>query len=487
MNADPIDWVLWLEAAYLLLVGLVCLVVVRDTRNTAKTLAYLLLVIFVPVLGIVVYFSFGINYRKRRIYSRKLVGEEHQRAHVDAFLHHTTDAWAAAHPELARNARALRMRPGSDEPDLAIAEEVRVLINGEEKFPALLEALEGARHHIHLEYYICEPGRVADAVKEVLMRKARAGVQVRFIYDDFGSAAIRGRWLRELRASGAEAFPFNKVHLLLLANRLNYRNHRKVVVVDGCTAFVGGLNLSDRYTNTGKPGELFWRDTHALVRGMGALYLQHLFLADWNFCAKQNVPASPELFPVPQASQAAGIGMQVAASGPDSELPTIQLTLVRAITMARQELLITTPYFIPGDSIIDALRVAALGGVRVKLLVPGISDSWLVNAAARSYYNEMLRAGVEVHLYTKGFIHAKSVVVDDAISIVGPANMDHRSFELNFEVNATFHGPETAAALREAFTEDLRHAERIDAKAWAARPFWKTYPEQVARLISPLL
>lgn len=474
------------EAIYLLVVLAVCLVVIRDTRDTAKTLAYLLLVIFLPGVGIAVYFAFGINYRKRKLYARKLDGDEHLRDRIGPHLSKATGHRLAADPQLAADAKALDQQPGQGPPAITADNDVRVLINGEEKFPALMEALEQARHHIHLEYYICEPGAVADGIKAVLMRKARAGVQVRFIYDDFGSRAIRGRWLKELRAAGVEAFPFNRVRLLLLANRLNYRNHRKVVVVDGRCAFMGGINLSDRYVN--RPGDqrLHWRDTHVQVEGSGALFLQYLFLCDWNFCSGQSLAPSAAYFPAP-AHRSLGTGMLVAASGPDSPLPTILLTLVRAITMARHEVLVTTPYFIPGDSIIDALRVAALSGVTVKLLVPGISDSGFVDAAARSYYGEVMEAGVEVYRYTKGFIHAKTVVVDDRIAIIGTANMDHRSFELNFEVNATFLGTGVATTLRRAFMHDIADAERIDATAWALRPFYKVMPERLARLVSPLL
>lgn len=487
MSHFTTDRILWLEAAYLLLVLFVCLVVVRDTRSTAKTLAYLLIVVFVPVAGIAVYFTFGINYRKRKLYSRKIDGDERLRERLTPYLLPNAVHWHQAHHALAADARALHQQPGAGPPGTTVDNAVQVLVNGEEKFPALLAALEQATHHIHLEYYICEPGPVANAVQEVLMRKARAGVQVRLIYDDLGSRAIRGRWLRELRDAGVEAHPFNRVSFSLLANRINYRNHRKVVVIDGRIAFMGGINLSDRYVNTPGSSALYWRDTHVRIRGSGVLFLQYHFLCDWNFCAKQNIGQNEQLFPAPDAHAPAGTGMQVSVSGPDSALPTIQLTLVRAITLARREVLITTPYFIPGDSLIDALRVAALGGVKVRLLVPGISDSLFVNAAARSYYNEVMLAGVEVYRYYKGFIHAKSLVVDDRIAIIGSANLDLRSFELNFEVNTTFFGAEVAGKLRADFEHDLLHAERIDPVAWADRPFHKEFPERIARLVSPLL
>ncbi len=477
-----LDLVLLAEAAYLLLVIAVCVRVIYDTRSTAKTLAYLLFVVFVPVVGIVVYFAVGINYRKRSLYSRKLIGDAQLMAQLRDHLLDMSRATMADRPALAPVLGLVRLLLHDARSPLTGDNTARLLVNGEEKFPALFEAMEQARHHIHLEYYIWERGMLADRLLELLARKVREGVQVRVIYDDYGSRSIRRGYVRALRAAGVEAFPFNKVRLF--ANRINYRNHRKLVVIDGRTAFIGGINISDRYVNAGEG--TYWRDTHLMLAGSSAWQLQYLFLCDWNFCSGQQIGMGPDLFP--RAAPAAGdVGVQVAASGPDSPTPTILLSLIRAITAAREELLITTPYFIPGEAIIEALRVAALGGVRVRLLVPGRSDSWLVNAAAWSFYNEMLAAGVEIHLYQRGFIHSKTLVVDGLVSMVGTANMDQRSFELNFEVNAVLYSSEVAQELRTQFERDLAHAEQIDPQRWAVRPWYKQFPEQLARLAAPLL
>ena len=360
--------------------------------------------------------------------------------------------------------------------------EVSLLLNGENKFPQVIAELEAAQHHIHIEYYIFENDGIGNQIKEILIKKAAAGVKVRFIYDDFGSRGIRKGFVRELVEGGVEAFPFYKIWFIALSNRTNYRNHRKIIVIDGCTGFVGGINVSDRYINPVKP---FWRDTHVMIKGPGVYYLQYLFICDWNFCCGKKLPVVPEYFCSTKTKSKAIV--QIAASGPDSDTPIIMYALLQTISLAKEELLITSPYFIPGETILDALCAAAMSGVKIKLLVPFKSDSALVNAAARSYYNEILEAGVEVYLYKKGFVHAKTVVADGQLAIVGTANMDHRSFELNFEVNAMIYDAPLAQQLKRAFEDDLKHAVKINSRDWGKRTLFKQLPEKLCRLFSPLL
>ncbi len=353
----------------------------------------------------------------------------------------------------------------------------------------MLQALREAKDHIHIEYYIYEDDVIGRSVENILIQKAKEGITVRFIYDDFGSRSIRRKLVKRLKKGGVKVYPFSKIFFIAFANRINYRNHRKIIVVDGKTAFTGGINVSDRYINDGNvTNKLFWRDTHVRIDGPGVQYLQYLFLCDWNFCAKDSVQPDEKYFPREKYFPVNGNKVvQIAASGPDSDTPTIMFSLLQAINLATKEILITTPYFIPGDSLIDALIIAALSGISVKLLVPGISDSWLVNLAARSYYDDLLNAGVEIYQYKKGFVHAKTMVTDGSIAIIGTANMDQRSFDLNFEVNAIVYDTDIASQLRNIFFDDLKDAEIIDVTAWNARPWYKLLTEQAARLISPLL
>ncbi|RNI26967.1 cardiolipin synthase [Rufibacter latericius] len=484
-----VDWLLIWNIVYFTVLVLVCLRIIYDTGSTSKTLAYLLLAIFVPFVGILIYFSFGINYKKRKIYTKKLVEDEIFLQELEERVQTYSAQTLAASNDTVQGYRELvNLLLNDGLSPLTGGNRVKLLRNGEEKFPEVLQALREARHYIHLEYYIIENDTIGNQIKDILIQKARTGVEVRFIYDDYGSRSIRRGFAAELRAAGVEAYPFHKVHFLLLANRLNYRNHRKIIIIDTQTAFVGGLNIADRYINQpqGENRSLYWRDTHLRIDGPGIYYLQYLFFCDWNFASGKLLPPHHRYFVAPPQPQA-HTPVQIAASGPDSPMPTILFSMLQAIYLAQEEVLITTPYFIPGESILQALTVAALGGVKVKLLVPGITDSALVNAAAWSYYDDMLHAGVEIYLYQKGFIHAKTMVIDGAVSMVGTANMDNRSFELNFEVNAVVYDTDTSQQLREMFYQDLRHADKINLEVWRQRSHVKQFFEKLARLLSPLL
>jgi len=483
------SWLLVAEVLYVILVILVCMRVIYDTRSATKTLAYLLLIIFLPVIGMFTYFSFGINYRRRKLYSKKLQMNETMERSLNNRIQTTSlEAYDQGKVSVSNNDRLFHylLKEGSP---LTGGNQVELLLNGEEKFPRVLEQLRAATHHIHIEYYIYENDETGNVIADLLIEKAQQGVEVRFIYDDFGSHSIRKKLVKRLRKAGVKAFPFHKIIFIAFANRLNYRNHRKIIIIDGHTAFVGGINISNKYWN--KPefnNKLYWRDTHLMICGPGVYYLQYLFLADWNFCAVDRLSINEQFFPSPHTLyQPGNVLVQTAASGPDSDQPTILYAMLRAISLAKKELLITTPYFIPGESIMEALIVAAYSGIRIRILVPGISDSLLVNTAANSYYATLLEAGVEIYRYKKGFVHAKTLVSDRNLAMVGTANMDHRSFDLNFEVNALVYGTSIAGQLAQAFETDLQDAERIDAEKWLNRPLYMQLFEKTCRLLSPLL
>lgn len=485
------NWVLIGEGVYIAFLVFTCLRIIYDTRSTTKTLAYLLLAIFVPFFGMAFYFTFGINYRRRKMYSKKLLDDEAMALQVRQRLYENSlhvinyaDNISPEKKELAYLLLNDSMSPVTDD------NTVKLLMNGEQKFPEVLEAMKSAKHHIHLEYYIYEDDQIGQAIEEILVQKAKEGVTVRFIYDDFGSRSIRKRMAKRLKESGVQVFPFMRVYFIAFANRLNYRNHRKIIIIDGKIGFVGGINISDRYIN--RPGDskhqTYWRDTHLRVDGSAVKYLQYLFLCAWQFCAKERIQQIHEFFPPRDPSaNLPGRMVQMAASGPDSATPTILYSILKAIGLATKEILITTPYFIPGESLMDSLSMAALSGVSVKILVPYHGDSIFVNTAARSYYEELLRAGVEVYRYKKGFVHAKTIAVDRELAIVGTANMDYRSFDLNFEVNAIVYDKQTANELSDKFYEDLLHAQKIDPIQWFKRPRAKKMLEKTVKLVSPLL
>lgn len=480
----PTDLRTVLLVAYTLLVVVLCLFIIVDGRTPSKVLAYVLLVVALPVVGAIFYLSVGINYRKRKIYRKKLDIDERTYPELEQrAIGYTQQVLAEQRIELAHFAPLAQQLTGVCL--LSQGNRTHLLRNGDTKFPEVLAALEAAQHHIHLEYYIFNDDGIGRRIAEVLMRKARAGVKVRFIYDDYGSSSIRRSLVRELRAAGVEAFPFRKILLLFLANGMNYRNHRKIIVVDGRVGFVGRINVSDKYINADGPG-LYWRDEHLRIDGPAVLNLQHIFLTDWNFCSGQRIAFSEAHFPLSEET-APGEVVQVVSSGPDSDHPDILYALVQAVMLSRTHIRFTTPYFIPDKSLLDALCIAARSGVTVDLLVPGISDSWIVNTTSRSYYSELLAVGVRIHAYRKGFVHAKTAVFDDRVAMVGTANLDHRSFDLNFEVNAFVYHAARTTQLAAEFDRDLLDADRIDPGQWARRPVLQRGAERILHLFSALM
>nr|WP_315137284.1 cardiolipin synthase [uncultured Capnocytophaga sp.] len=480
--------ILLYEILYILFVIAVCLRIIWDTRSVSKALAYLLLVIFVPIAGAIFYFSFGINYRRHKIYHKKLTVDQAFRRQLEQIYPRIQ-----AHLESLGNSvtasyeKSLRFLSNIEERLLLIPnEEVKVICNGENLFPELLESLRSAQHHIHIEYYIYENDHIGNAIKDILIEKAREGVEIRFIYDDFGSQGIRRNIARELRENGVPAFPFYKINFVKLANRMNYRNHRKIVVVDGYTAFIGGINISDKYNNT-EANERYWRDTHLKVKGYSAHVLQAVFLQDWNFCSGENVAINAPYFPIGIEPHPTDYFTQIVASGADSDLPNILYATVQLIYAAKREILITTPYYIPDTSLQESLIIAALSGIKVKLLVPQKGDSVFVHIACESFFEELLKAGVEIYLYEKGFVHAKTFVIDGEVASVGTANLDARSFDLNFEVNALVYNKTVASDLQRIFYNDLKNARLLQLEQWQKRSEFKQMIERVVRLFSPFL
>ena len=483
------NWILIIQSAYLLLTFLVILRVLYDTRSSTKALAYILFIIFVPVLGMIFYFSFGINYRKRKLYTKKIVEDEPMRLEIRNKMNKQSDLIqdSGLIQEKYLTLTEFIRRSGSS--PITANNEVKLLINGEEKFPELVNALENAKSHIHIEYYIYENDVTGNQIAEILIKKAKEGLEVRFLYDDFGSHGLGKNFIQKLNQAGVATAPFYKIKWYALASRINYRNHRKIVIIDGNVGFVGGINMSDKYRNDLEiKNNLYWRDTHLMIKGQATSYLQYLFVCDWNFCSNKKLAYSNSYFPeIPQNNTIKNDVVQIAASGPDSGQPLIFYSLLEAISCAKKSIYITSPYFIPGESLMDALIIAIQSGLDVKVLIPGISDSKMVNTAASSYYTELIEYGAKIYKYNKGFVHAKTMVIDDDLAIIGSANMDYRSFDLNFEVNAMIYSKNIAKQLKEAFENDLKESAQIDAISWLNRPKRIHLWEKIVRLISPFL
>ncbi len=483
------NWIIVIEAVYVLLLVPVILRVLYDTRSSTKALAYILFIVFVPVVGVLFYFSFGINYRKRKLYSKKIKVDEPLKLHIrnktNAYAQEIANSGIIA--EKYQTLTAFIRRSGNS--PLTANNEVKLLINGEEKFPALLQALANAKSHIHLEYYIYQDDVTGNKIADLLIKKAQEGVEVRFMYDDFGSHSLGKSFIKKLNDAGVETAPFYKVIWYAFANRMNYRNHRKIVIIDGCIGFIGGINMCDKYRNDiDRPNHLFWRDTHLMINGQATAHLQYLFMCDWNFCSESKLGYSEIYFPnIAQKDTIGGEVMQIVSSGPDSPQPVIFYSLLETISAAKKSIYITSPYFIPGESLMDALIIATQSGIDVKILVPGISDSKMVSAAANSYYSILLQCGAKIYQYRKGFVHAKTMIIDNDLAIIGSANMDYRSFDLNFEVNAMVYSKTIAGQLTTAFEDDLAGAAQINKHEWQNRPKYIHLWEKTVRLLSPFL
>lgn len=474
---------LGLEAFYL--VGIIFLAgkIIMDTRNTSKTLAYLMLIIFLPVVGVIIYFVFGVNYRKNKFYTFKIERNEQVYQAVSSYIRETHHKTLEKHKEeIGQFLTTVNFLYNAGHSPVSEGNHAEILINGEGKFDKVFDVLEKAVHHIHLEYYIYDNDEIGNRLADLLIKKAKQGVKIRFLYDDMGSGKIGRKLLNRLKEAGVEVSPVNKITFRLLANRVNYRDHRKIIIVDGAEVFTGGINVSDKYINPNP--KQYWRDVHLYMRGEAAFYFQFLFFSNWTFATEKIPEISQHYF---TKSKETGTSLiQTAASGPDTK-PSIMLSTTSAVLSAKKRIYIVTPYFIPVETVLNAIKQAALSGVDVRLMVPKSGDSVVVNAAAYSYYEELLENNVRIFFYKKGFIHAKTMLIDDIFSSIGTANMDVRSQELNFEVNALVFDQKINGKLQDLFHEDTNDCEEILLDSWRKRPKYKIFFEHLARLLSPLI
>lgn len=466
------------EVVWILAIGTI---VVMQRRSASATMAWLLALAFLPLVGFLVYRMIGPQRLARRKLKR-LVG----RKAVESAMVGLTEAREGA-PDHAR----LALVPiGAGESAPLAAHGVVAYTTGRDAYAAILGAIAAATHHVHLEYYIWEPDRIGTRLRDALVERAKAGIEVRMLVDGTGANGLRRRWLRPLRDAGVQVAFFNPVTLRTLRGRrrADFRTHRKIVVCDGTIGFTGGMNIVDNHSE--EFGKDYWRDTHLKFEGVAVAAMQRAFLEDWHFAAGQVPVLSAAYFPaVPAAPapSAAHDAVQVVASGPDTDAFAIHKTFFSAIMSARDRVWITTPYFVPDQAITAALVGAALQRVDVCLIVPRKGDSRIVDWAARSYFEELLRHGVRIYEYVPRFNHAKTMVIDDEVSIVGTANLDYRSFRLNFEIVAVVYGKTLAAELAAAFRADLAVSHEVTLGELAVDGFWRRFGQSLARLLSPLL
>jgi len=469
---------------YFITVIFIAILIILENRNPVKTISWILVLVLLPFIGIVIYLFFGQEYRKTKMYSRKgLKNLEKLRKLTLVQLDNLPKNQFQINDRLYSKKRLINLLLSNSNAILTNDNEVKVLRNGEETFPEIFRAIEQARYHIHLEFYIVEDDIIGNQLREILIKKAREGVEVRFIYDDVGSWELRRKFIRSMSEAGIKVDRFMRVRFPNLTSKVNYRNHRKILVVDGITAFVGGLNFADRYQR-GVPGIGPWRDTHLKVVGGAATVLQIIFMADWYFVSKEILRGEKYFKPIVAGS---GKLVQVTASGPDSDWESIGQAYFSAIATANEYVYLSTPYLMPTADIMTALKTSALGGVDVRIIVPGLSDAITAKWGTNSYIEELLEAGVKIYFYQTGFIHSKVIVVDGVFSSVGTANLDFRSLETNFEVNAMIYDEEIAETLTRQFLEDQDQSKEVILKEWVKRPRINKIKESFARILSPLL
>lgn len=459
-------------------------IILMGNRNPSKSLAYIMILVFVPVLGLIVYFFFGRDLRKQKIFKQKVFNDSEIAAeYLKKYAQDSEKELHIMEEEIGDLVQPFRLLYRVQKSILHSGNKVKLLSNGEEKFPALLDALENAKHHIHIEYYIFTSDDIGNAITEILIRKAGESVKVRLIVDDSGSNKIK-KIPRQLLRAGAEVYKFMPVTFSSLASA-NYRNHRKIVIIDGKIGFIGGINIDDRYINNGKH-RLFWRDTHMWIEGPAVKELQYNFFQSLSFVQKKQFDLDAEYFPVME-NRGGRARISIAASGPASSYPYNMEVLLSAITQARKKIMIANPYFIPSDQIITALEIAVNSGVEVELIIPEKSDSLMVQYSSFSYLAPLIKRGVKIYLYQKGFMHAKTMLVDGNIGFVGTVNMDIRSFYINFEIAAIVQDADFCEQMEARFLQDKMDSKRIDAAQWEKRPALQKFLESLCRLLTPLL
>ncbi|WP_378182587.1 cardiolipin synthase [Aquimarina sp. SS2-1] len=444
-----------------------------------KTLAWMLAIFTIPVGGMLFYLLLGRNRRKNKLFQLKRTDEiisylEKAESHYES----VTDEEYQEHRKLIK---LITMNCGFAP---SAGNKLKLLKNGDATFKAIFDSLKKAKHFIHLQYYIFEDGELAEGLFELFKQKLKEGVQIRILYDGIGSRSLSKKYIRKLQKAGVEIYSFLPVKFGKFLSSLNYRNHRKIIVVDNKIAFTGGINVADKYVK-GDPDLGIWHDMHLQLEGPVVHSLQAIFVMDWFLISNHEDILSPSYFTT--YKKMGNMTAQTVHSGPDEDFSATRQLYFSLINEAKEYVYIANPYIIPGEAILEALKVAALSGVEVRLLLSDISDSKIVRWCVRSYFEELLEAGVKIYLFSDGFLHSKTIVVDDTVSSVGTTNLDLRSFEQNYEVNVVIYDDSFAEELKNDFLSDCKQSIQLDYTTFASRPWIEKLKEGVAKIFSPVL
>ncbi len=466
---------------YVFNVLLLSTLIILEKKRPEKTIAWIMVFVIFPPLGIILYIFLGRNWKKYKLkdqmspYIKDLVTKVIGKVDKDEYQ------------------SLVNLLATNSESPLFIDNDITLFKDGYEKFETLKAELLKAKHHIHLEYYIVKHDIIGCEIKDILIKKALEGVKVRFIIDKVGSSSLCSKYKSSLIKAGVDVVEYSYFLAPLLKfinTQINYRNHRKIVVIDGIVGFLGGNNIGDEYLGNGKLG--YWRDSHIMVKGDFVLGLQSVFLDDYFTIKKANEEdllyenEFEKYFPSPLKGKKQVI--QLVKSGPNSEYPSIMHSILKMINIANKSIYITTPYFVPSESVMEALKIAALSGIDVKILFPGKYDHFIVYYASKSYLAELLKSGVKVYLYDpKSFVHAKVISVDGKISTIGTANIDIRSFELNYEINAVIYDEGISKEIEDMFIKDLVSSRELTLEEYDKSPFLSRITESFMRLFSAIL
>ncbi|GAA3403068.1 cardiolipin synthase [Paenibacillus hodogayensis] len=474
---------LWVSIALGLFIFQIATILVLDFRNPSKAVAWLSILFIFPVIGFFMYYFLAKEYKQRKKMQRKdrRVISEIRRAHrVKAEKAAAGDA--ARRCEIFGEHRLLGLLSNIPGSPIISGNRIELYDKAEELYTDLLKGMELARSFIHVQFYIVRDDKVGERFKQMMIRKAREGVAVRLLYDGVGSYKLGRRYIEELKRAGVEVHVFLPPLIAFFDKRINYRNHRKIVVIDGKAGYLGGINIGNEYIG-GDPKLGYWRDTHIRIEGGSVYYMQHTFAADWAFASGKTL-IDPKYFP--EQEQVGDETVQLIASGPDAPWDAVLEVFFGAMAVARNRIYITTPYFIPDSSIAMALKTAAVSGVDVRIILPGVPDARIVHWASLSYVPELLQAGVRFYQYQKGFIHAKTLIIDRMLATVGTANMDMRSFFSNFEIMAVLYDRSTIIRLERQFLTDVADSKEIKPAEFESRSKYQRAKEAAARMLAPL-
>ncbi|MDP5273944.1 cardiolipin synthase [Chengkuizengella axinellae] len=467
----------------ILLAGLVVFI---ERRNIASTWAWLMIFLFIPIIGFLAYLFFGRQVKKKNFYHLSAEEERFLKSAVDEQERKLQNSDEFNQTKILKDhSKLLLMNLKSATALISTDNEIDIFNDGEDKFSALFEDIRAAKHEINIQYYIIQPDSLGKKLRDELIIKAKEGVKVRVLYDEIGSKRIKSTFFKELVSSGGEVEVFFPSFLKLINFRINNRNHRKLCIIDGKVAYIGGFNVGNEYLGQNKKFG-YWRDTHLKVKGESVNHIQGRFVLDW-YQAKREDNHKLEQFVFQAEKHSGSSPVQIVDSGPHSETEHLKYMYIKLIMSAKKSVYIQTPYFIPDASFMDACKMALLTGVDLRIMIPNKPDHPFVYWATLLYAGELLNYGAKILLYEKGFIHAKTIVVDNEVASVGTTNIDMRSFKLNFEVNAIIYDEKVSKQLNDMFIEDTMHSSELTIEKYKERSLYIRFKEAISRLLSPIL